>query len=658
MKKYQIVIFLIFLFTFDSYSQNSTKIFGKVLSKEDLKPIPNTIIALDYGSYYTYTNISDGSFLIYPNEKSKYLLVFINDSLVEKIKIDDNEKNYIIKIDKNKIPKENIYLSPYERMALKEKSEEAKDEKSTKDKKTPKDKKLPKDSKKIAFKKAKDGEYSEAFVGLASKTSSIIAGGGESSDFRPMEMGMPLPYDNNKTAASGLLTAGEVNDFSKWVMWNDLAEGDLSKYKDIWKFYPYKRYTLQINNEYKSPVFGAKVNLLVNGYSVWASVSDNTGKAELWINPFTNIEVSENNISLEIEYQGKYNYIDKPKKFSEGTNFLELKTSCIKPKSIDIAFVVDATGSMGDEIQYLKLDLQEIIKKINDTLPQLKINLGSVFYKDTTDDYLTVYSDFSQDIKVTSDFIADKSAGGGGDYPEAVHRGLDVAINKMSWTEESIAKIIFLVLDAPPHETPSVIAELQQLISKASEYGIRIIPLACSGVDKSTEYILRSMALLTNGTYTFLTDDSGIGNPHIKPSTDQYDVETLRDLLIRLVYQYSYYPNCFTEYPLLVNDTLDVKLPQTGADENDTNEEIEESNILKSFKYYPNPTFGPLIIELLGKAENLFISDISGKIIYKLDFGFNDYVNIDLSKFTSGVYYIMYEYKPDKWLKGKIILMH
>lgn len=45
--------------------------------------------------------------------------------------------------------------------------------------------------------------------------------------------------------------------------------------------------------------------------------------------------------------------------------------------------------------------------------------------------------------------------------------------------------------------------------------GIKIIPVAASGVDKDTEFMLRFFEVATGGTYVFITNDSGIGNDHI-----------------------------------------------------------------------------------------------------------------------------------------------
>ena len=44
--------------------------------------------------------------------------------------------------------------------------------------------------------------------------------------------------------------------------------------------------------------------------------------------------------------------------------------------------------------------------------------------------------------------------------------------------------------------------------------------------------------MATGGTYVFLTDDSGIGNSHIKATVGNYQVESLAELMIRLIKKY------------------------------------------------------------------------------------------------------------------------
>ena len=95
------------------------------------------------------------------------------------------------------------------------------------------------------------------------------------------------------------------------------------------------------------------------------------------------------------------------------------------------------------------------------------------------------------------------------------------------------------MLDAPPHYEPDIVKEINDLIEDASAKGIKIIPVTASGIDKETEFLMRFMAVFTNGTYVFITNDSGIGNDHLKPSVGPYEVEYLNQLIVRLIDNYA-----------------------------------------------------------------------------------------------------------------------
>ena len=64
---------------------------------------------------------------------------------------------------------------------------------------------------------------------------------------------------------------------------------------------------------------------------------------------------------------------------------------------------------------------------------------------------------------------------------------------------------------------------------------IKIIPVTASGIDKETEFLMRFFSVSTNGTYVFITNDSGIGNDHIEASVGEYEVENLNDLLVNML---------------------------------------------------------------------------------------------------------------------------
>jgi len=87
-------------------------------------------------------------------------------------------------------------------------------------------------------------------------------------------------------------------------------------------------------------------------------------------------------------------------------------------------------------------------------------------------------------------------------------------------------------------DNDNTLSSLKDIVTLTSEMGIKIIPIASSGVDKETEFLLRFLSLTSGGTYVFLTNDSGIGGSHIEPTIGDYQVEYLNDLLVRLINGY------------------------------------------------------------------------------------------------------------------------
>ena len=215
----------------------------------------------------------------------------------------------------------------------------------------------------------------------------------------------------------------------------------------------------------------------------------------------------------------------------------ELGLSEEKKTTDDLMFTVDTTGSMGDEIYYLQEELQDVIKRVQNDTANIPVRLSVNFYRDLNDEYVVRPYEFSTSINEQLAYLNKEYATGGGDFEEAVETALANSVNDHAWDENSI-KLMFLVLDAPPHNTEENRQILMDTITKASEMGIRIIPVASSGIDKDTEFLLRAFAMATGGTYTFLTDDSGVGGSHLEPTVGEYQVEQLNDLLVRLIEQY------------------------------------------------------------------------------------------------------------------------
>ncbi len=202
------------------------------------------------------------------------------------------------------------------------------------------------------------------------------------------------------------------------------------------------------------------------------------------------------------------------------------------PKSLDLAILLDTTGSMSDELEYLKAEIRGIATAIRKKFPEVNQRFALVLYRDEGDDYVTRRLDFTSSLDEFHGQLAKQSADGGGDYPEAVHRGFQEA-QQLRWQENDAARVLFWIGDAPPHS--QFVGQAMNAANALRKNGVVIYPVACSGYDDATEFIMRSCALLTGGQFLFLTDDSGVGNAHAEPRIPYYQVERLEQLIVRMV---------------------------------------------------------------------------------------------------------------------------
>lgn len=365
------------------------------------------------------------------------------------------------------------------------------------------------------------------------------------SKYDGFEVGGDSAYDESSSQSNpseqgqkGIITAGEWNDLRNWDFWSKLMLD--SSYRDKCTYWGYDtdhRAAIRIINTEGKAVAGARIEIKSDEYS-WQTKTDNKGEASLWLG-LDDISKSYSDSGVEVYIEGKLydgqldftHHQDEKLQINEIVLSEDIKTEDV----VDVAFIVDATGSMSDEIDFLKSDLVDILEESSQYNRSTVLRSAAVFYKDQDDDYVTKYQDFTTDAGKTAEYVKKQRAAGGGDYPEAVHDALECALQNLSWNENAKSRIAFLILDAPAHDEVQIKESIRKSIRGFAGNGISIIGVAASGTDESTEFMLRLFAIATGGTFTFLTDDSGIGGEHLKPTVGQYQVEHLNDLLKRLI---------------------------------------------------------------------------------------------------------------------------
>lgn len=347
----------------------------------------------------------------------------------------------------------------------------------------------------------------------------------------------PLYYyeGNESDIKAGTLTAGELKDNISRTEYERAMHGDFASYAEKWNFRPDDRYKIHVTAGGKNAENCTAVFLDNDGKVVFAAKTNNKGTAYL----FGKTELQgKSTVKLRVtSADGKYVSEKLLKDMKASCTEISFKEDTLQTDSLDVMLVVDTTGSMSDELTYIQTELKDVITRISKDNPETDTRVSVNFYRDNSDEYTVRPFHFTSDIDTAVKDIGEQYADGGGDYPEAVLQALDNAINCHDWRENS-TKLMFLVLDAPPHDYDTVISVWGKLIKEASANGIRIIPVTASSTDEETEYLMRSTAVITGGTYVFLTDDSGVGNSHKKPTDSKYKVEKLNDLMVRVINSY------------------------------------------------------------------------------------------------------------------------
>lgn len=342
-----------------------------------------------------------------------------------------------------------------------------------------------------------------------------------------------FPPEQQPEARAGLLTGGEWCDNDNFDFWRELVGGrqEWSGIADNWRLCTENRVFVRVTKDEK-PAENVTVKLFAGNTKLWEAVTDNRGYAYL----FATLDKNTQYVPTHITAERNGKQLAYAEYRDGGECLLQIAEESPRAVGLDLMFAIDTTGSMGDELTYLQAELEGVIRRVTED-KQLPVRLGLNFYRDVDDEYTVRGCDFSEDIPKGISVINDQTAYGGGDYPEAVERALSCAIREQSWKTDNV-KLLFLVLDAPPHDTRENAETLRALLAEAAEKGIRIIPVASSGVDTETEFLCRSFAAATGGTYTFLTDHSGIGGSHLEPTIGYYQVEKLNDMLVRIIEGY------------------------------------------------------------------------------------------------------------------------
>lgn len=176
---------------------------------------------------------------------------------------------------------------------------------------------------------------------------------------------------------------------------------------------------------------------------------------------------------------------------------------------VEVAFVLDTTGSMGGLIEGAKRRIWSIARRIGEGRPRPDLRLALVAYRDRGDAYVTQVHDLTADMDAVYRGLMSFQADGGGDGPEHVSAALHDAVHRVSWSQDPGLKVIFLVGDAPPHVDYQDGLDYRRHAREAAARGIVIETIQC-GADEATAAVWREVASLGAGHYARIDAQGGM----------------------------------------------------------------------------------------------------------------------------------------------------
>ncbi|MDE5563588.1 MAG: hypothetical protein K2I93_00400, partial [Oscillospiraceae bacterium] len=210
------------------------------------------------------------------------------------------------------------------------------------------------------------------------------------------------PERNGMQAEAGLLTAGEWHDHANWGFFANLVNNNVISFPSF-GIDPTQRIAVNIVNNVGESLPNAAVQLLdADGGAIWNAVTDKSGTAYLFETAGrTGVSISAVNADGTAAQQALENAsgtdTQSVQLVTDRQVTLTVDATPVYYPEMQVMFIVDTTGSMGDEMLYLQSDFSAIAEEIGNDNTSYAVN----FYRDEGDTYV---------VKNTGGFTKDVSA--------------------------------------------------------------------------------------------------------------------------------------------------------------------------------------------------------------------------------------------------------
>lgn len=274
---------------------------------------------------------------------------------------------------------------------------------------------------------------------------------------------------------------------------------------------------------------------------------------------------------------------------------------CRKSGQVDICFLVDATSSMSDQLEFLQSSIHNLLNELEKT-EAIHFRTSAVLYRDHSDSFVTQSFPFSDKSESTFDFLKTYTATGGGDYPEALSEGFWQAM-QLEWEAAADQKILFMFSDAPPHDHPVSLKLFAQGIDLAAKKGITIIPVLGIEVNDFMLITAQYLAAKSNGSLIQLLE-----------MTEESSSE-----------EHSLYA--------MISEILP---PYISLEE--CNQDLKDEHTLTIFST-PNPANDQVFVTTTAPMKSIEIRSVEGKIVFQKKLQATE-TKINTSEWPSGVYFL------------------
>lgn len=336
----------------------------------------------------------------------------------------------------------------------------------------------------------------------------------------------------------GPLRAGEVDDNAGWddyLLYRLNYAGPAVHDRDV-----SERYVVTVNDQAGNPLLDAHVTVYAGDEPVFSGRTYATGQVLFFPKALSvpdgvdsfRVAVEKGDVRVEAT-------LVRGETYQLSLNLAHSGRGQEQPVKLDVLFLIDSTGSMADEIDKLQESIREIAARIARLPGQPHARFAMTIYRDRGDLFVSRTFDFTPDVGDFQQALAEVEAEGGGDYPESLNEALYRAIHAPEWRGQDTVQLIFLVADAPPHLDYAQDYDYAAEMVQAAERGIKVFPIASSGLDEQGEYVFRQIAQFTQGRFVFLTyegpTNGGAPGDETTHHVEDYSVHNLDDLLVRLV---------------------------------------------------------------------------------------------------------------------------